>query len=151
MSNQSTKNHVTKIQKTMNQETKYQRVKYQATRGEAIMSRVANAYGFRFARQPRGTGRILNLAAESLFFVEVFGLSSIAMGGAMLLAAAYSHRTQPAEVRIEADVPAGGDDAYMQMFAAGPGCSWYVVPEAGGNVRSCDGQRDASSVEGAGD
>lgn len=115
------------------------------------MSRVANAYGFRFARQPRGSGRILKLAAECLFFVEVFGLSSIAMGGAMLLAAAYSHRTQPAEVRIEADVLVAGDDAYLKMFAAGPACSWYVVPDAGGNVLSCDGQRDASSVEGAGD
>jgi hypothetical protein len=151
MTNQATKNQVTKIQKTMSQATKYQKAKCQATRGEAIMSRVANAYGFRFARQPRGSGRTLNLAAEGLFFVEVFGLSSIAMGGAMLLAAAYSHRTQPAEVRIEADVPAGSDDAYLEMFAGGPGCSWYVVPEAGGNVRSCDGQRNASSVEGAGD
>jgi hypothetical protein len=144
-------NEATKNQATKKQETKYQKTKYQATKGEAMMSRVANAYGFRFARQPRRSGRILNLAAETLFFVEVFGLSSIAMGGAMLLAAAYSQRTRPAEVRIEADVVSGDNDAYLQTFAAGPGCSWYVVPEAGGNVRSCDGERDASPVDGAGD
>jgi len=115
------------------------------------MSRVANAYGFRFGRQPRTSGRMPNLVAESLFFVEVFGLSSIAMGGALLLAAAYPHRTQPTEVRVEAAVLEGGDDAYLQMFAAGPGCSWYTVPDVGGNVRSCDGQKNASSVDGAGD
>ena len=115
------------------------------------MSRVANAYGFLLTRQPRRSGRILNLAAESLFFVEVFGLSSIAMGGAMLLSAAYSDRTQPAEVPVEADVLAGGDDAYLQMFTAGPGCGWYIPPDAGGNARPCDSQRNASSVDGAGD
>ena len=115
------------------------------------MSRVANAYGFLFARQPRRNGRILNLAAEILFFVEVFGLSSIAMGGALLLAAADSHRTQHGEVRVEADVLAGGDDTYLQMFTAGPGCGRYIPPDAGGNARSCDGQRNASSVDGAGD
>jgi hypothetical protein len=151
MNGQAIDNQETKDQKTINQATKYQKTKYQATRGEGIMSRVANAYGFRLAPQPRRSGRIRNLAAESLFFVEVFGLSSIAMGGAMLLAAAYSDRTQPAEVRIEANVLAGGNDAYLQMFAAGPGCSWYIVPSAGGNVRSCDGQRNAASVDGAGD
>jgi hypothetical protein len=151
MTSQATDNQATKKQKPAFQATKYQKTKCRATRGEATMSRVANAYGFRLARQPHRSGRIRNLAAESLFFVEVFGLSSIAMGGAMLLAAAYSHRTQPAEVRVEADVLPGGDDAYLQMFAAGPACSWYIAPGAGGNVRSCDGQRNASPVDGAGD
>jgi hypothetical protein len=151
MTNKATEKQETKKQKTTIQVTKYQKTKYQATRGEAIMSRVANAYGFRFARQPRTSGRMPNLVAETLFFVEVFGLSSIAMGGALLLAAAYPHRTQSAEVRVEAAVLAAGDDTYLQMFAAGPGCNWYTAPEAGGNVRSCDGQRNVSSVDGAGD
>jgi hypothetical protein len=146
---QATNNQATKQQKTTKQETKYQ--DNQATRGEAIMSRVANAYGFLVAHQPRRSGRSLNWAAESLFFVEVFALSSIALGGAMLLAAAYPNRTHPAEVRVEADVVAASDDPYLQMFVTGPGCGWYVLPETEGKVRSCDGRRDASSVEGAGD
>ena len=115
------------------------------------MSRVANPYGFLFARQPRWSGRSLNLVAEGLFFVEVFGLSSIAMGGAILLAAAYPQRTHPAEARIEAGVLAVDDDAYLEMFSAGPGCDWYIRPNAAGSVNSCDGRRNASSVDGAGD
>lgn len=114
------------------------------------MSRVANAYGF-LARQPRRSDSGLNWVAESLFFVEVFSLSSIALGGALLLAAAYPERTHPAEVRVEADVVAGADDPYLRMFAEGPGCGWYVSPNTAGNVRSCDDPTDASSVEGAGD
>jgi hypothetical protein len=145
-SNKKTGNQATKCQKT-----EHQTIKCKTTRGEPIMSRVANAPGFLFARQPRRSGRRLNLAAEILFFVEVFGLSSIAMGGAMLLAAAYPQHTHPAEVRSEANVLAVSDDPYLQMFAAGPGCGWYILPDAATNVRSCDGQRDASSVEGAGD
>jgi hypothetical protein len=151
MNNQETKNQEIKEQKTRNQETKYQTTKCKTTRGEAIMSRVANPYGFLFARQLRWSGRSLNLVAEGLFFVEVFGLSSIAMGGAMLLAAAYPQRTHPAEVRIEADVLAGDDDPYLEMFGAGPGCGWYIRREAAGSVHSCDGRRNASSVDGAGD
>jgi hypothetical protein len=137
-------------QATKCQETEHQTIKCKTTRGEPIMSRVANASGFLFARQPRRSGRRLNLAAEILFFVEVFGLSSIAMGGAMLLAA-YPQHPHPAEVRSEANVLAVSDDPYLQMFATGPGCGWYILPDAATNVRSCDGQRDASSVEGAGD
>ena len=114
------------------------------------MSRVANAYGF-LARQPQRSGSSLNWVAESVFFVEVFALSSIALGGAMFLAAAYPDRTHPAEVPVEADVVAGGDDPYLQMFAEGPGCGWYVPPDTAGNVRSCDDRKDASAVEGAGD
>jgi hypothetical protein len=147
---QATKNQATKQQKTTKQATKYQDTKYHATRGEAIMGRVANAYGF-LARQPRRSDSSLNWVAESLFFVEVFALSSIALGGAMLLAAAYPDRVHPAEVRVEADVVAGGDDPYLQMFAEGPGCGWYVSSDTGGNVPSCDDLSDASSVEGAGD
>ncbi|HXW27883.1 MAG TPA: hypothetical protein VEK55_00860, partial [Xanthobacteraceae bacterium] len=119
MRNKVTEKQETKKQKSIIQATKYQKTKCQAARGEAIMSRVANAYGFRFARQRRTSGRMPNLVAESLFFVEVFGLSTIAMGGALLLAAAYPQRTQPTEVRVEAAVLEGGDDAYLQMFAAG--------------------------------
>ena len=115
------------------------------------MSRVANAYGFLLARQPRWSDRSLNLVAESLFFLEVFGLSSIAMGGAMLLAAAYPQRTHPTEVRIEADVLAGDDDPYLEMLAVGPGCSWYIPPDVARNVDSCDSRKNASSVDGAGD
>jgi hypothetical protein len=70
-------------------------------------------------------------------------LSSIAMGGAMVLAAAYPHGTRPTEAHISADVLAGGNDAYLQMFAAGPGRGWYILPCAvykdHGNGRSCDG------------
>jgi hypothetical protein len=155
MDNQATENQETKKQKTRNQAIKYQEAecqttKFKAIRGEAIMSRVANASGFLLARQPGRSGRRLNLAAEILFFVEVFGLSSIAMGGALLLAAAYPQQTHPAEVGTEADVLAASDDPYLEMFAAGPGCGWYILPDAASNVRSCGGQRNAT-VDGAGD
>ena len=109
------------------------------------MSRVANACGFLFAHQPRRNGRGLRLLAEGLFFVEVFGLSSIAMGGAMLLGAVYPHRTRPTEVHIGTDVLAAGNDRYLQMFAAGPGCGWYILP--GAAALSCDGQRNPPSAD----
>jgi hypothetical protein len=147
---QATKNQETKQQKTTEQETKCQDTKYHATRGEAIMSRVANTYGF-LARQPRRSGSSVNWVAEGLFFVEVFALSSIALGGAMLLAAAYPDRAHPTEVRVVTDIVADGDDPYLKMFAEGPGCGWYVPPDTAGSVRSCDDQKDASAVQGAGD
>ena len=68
------------------------------------MSRVANTYGF-LARQPRRSGSV-NWVAEGLFFVEVFALSSIALGGAMLLAAAYSDRAHPTQLGVVTDVVA---------------------------------------------
>jgi hypothetical protein len=115
------------------------------------MSRVANACGFLFAHQPPRTGHGPDLAAECLFFVEVFGLSTIAIGGAMLLGAACPHRTRPIEVNIGADLLAAANDPYLQMFAAGPGCEWYIPPGAVGNVSSCDGQRNAPSADWAGE
>jgi hypothetical protein len=75
---------------------------------------------------------------------------AISMGGAMLLGAAYPDRTHPTEAHIEADVLAGGNDPYLQMLAAGPGCNWYIPPGGAGNVRSCDGQRNAPSADPAG-
>jgi hypothetical protein len=110
-----------------------------------------NTRGFPFAHQPYWSPRGLSFVAESLFFLKVFGLSSIAMGGAMLLSAASPHWTRPTEVPIGADVPEGSDDPYLKVFAAGPGCVWYVRPHAVGDARSCDGQRSALWENRAGD
>jgi hypothetical protein len=146
----TSKQQKTKKQNNKKQQSKKQNTKYHATRGEAIMSRVVNAYGF-LARQPRRSGSSVNWVAEGLFFVEVFALSSIALGGAMLLAAAYPDRAHPTEVRVVTDVVADGDDPYLKMFAEGPGCGWYLPPDTAGSVRSCDDQKDASAAQGAGD
>ena len=97
------------------------------------------------------TGRGLSFVAESLFFLKVFGLSSIAMSGAMVLSAASAHWTRPTDVRIGARVLESSDDPYLKVFAAGPGCDWYVPPDGTGNVPLCDGQRNAPLEDRAGD
>jgi hypothetical protein len=116
------------------------------------MSRVVvSTPGFPFAHQPYRSARGLSFMAESLFFLKVFGLSSMAMGGAMLLSAASAHGTRPTDVRFGAGVLESSDDPYLKVFAAGPGCDWYVPLDGTGNVRSSDGQRNAPLEDRAGD
>ena len=65
--------------------------------------------------------------ARALFFLEVFGLAVLAMGGAMVLAAAP-------QVREAAPAISQGleryNDNYLELFAKGPGRGWYVVGHA---------------------
>jgi hypothetical protein len=66
-----------------------------------------------------------NWLAAIVFFLEVFGLASIAMGGAMVLAAAGRvHEVMPPVVSVAAQ---GYEDNYLEMFAKGPGRGWYVL------------------------
>jgi len=113
------------------------------------MSRVVSTHGFPVAYQPHRGPRGLSFVAESLFFLKVFGLSSIAMGGAMLLSAASAHWTRPTDVRIGARLLESSDDPYLKVFAGGPGCDWYVPQD--GNLRTCDGQRNAPLEDRTGD
>ena len=65
--------------------------------------------------------------AATVFFLEVFGLASVAMGGAMVLAAAPQVRqTEPAV----SDIAEGYNDTYLESFAKGPGRGWYVLGHA---------------------
>ena len=115
------------------------------------MIRVVSAHGFPFTPSPYRSPRGLSFVAESLFFLKVFGLSSIAMGGAMLLSATSAHWTSPSDRRTVGKALESSDDPYLKVFAAGPGCDWYVPPDGTGNVPSCDGQRNAPLEDRAGD
>jgi hypothetical protein len=65
--------------------------------------------------------------ARALFFLEVFGLAVLAMGGAMVLAVAPQFReTTPAI----SQAPQGYNDNYLELFAKGPGQGWYVLGHA---------------------
>jgi hypothetical protein len=65
--------------------------------------------------------------ASALFFLEVFGLAVVVMGGAMVLAAAPQVRqTEPAV----SDIAEGYNDTYLESFAKGPGRDWYVLGHA---------------------
>ena len=65
--------------------------------------------------------------AATVFFLEVFGLASVAMGGAMVLAAAPQVRqTEPAV----SDIAEGYNDTRLESFAKGPGRGWYVLGHA---------------------
>jgi hypothetical protein len=84
------------------------------------------SYESRVARgdQPVRRPRAGNWRASALFFLEVFGLAVVVMGGAMVLAAAPQGReTTPAV----SDVPQGYNDTYLESFAKGPGRDWYVL------------------------
>jgi len=74
---------------------------------------------------PTRRRRTQSWLAKALFFLEVFGLAVLVMGGAMVLAAApeVSETTPPA-------VSQGYNDAYLELFAKGPGRDWYVLGHA---------------------
>jgi hypothetical protein len=87
-------------------------------------SRVAR--GDQPARQRR-TGSWYSRWASALFFLEIFGLAVVVMGGAMVLAAAPQVRqTAPAVSHIAE----GYNDTYLESFAKGPGRDWYVLGHA---------------------
>lgn len=65
--------------------------------------------------------------AATVFFLEVFGLASVAMGGAMVLAAPRVHEVMPPAVSVAAQ---GYNDSYLELFAKGAGRGWYVLGEA---------------------
>jgi len=113
------------------------------------MIRVVSAHGFPFTPQPYRSPRGLSFVAESLFFLKVFGLSSIAMGGAMLLSATSAHWTWPTDLRTVGTLE-GSDDPYLKIFAAGPGCDWYIPPDEARNVRSCGRTKSSLSEDWAG-
>jgi hypothetical protein len=78
--------------------------------------------------QPARQRRPPSWLAATVFFLEVFGLASIAMGGAMVLAAAPRvHEVMPPAVSVAAQ---GYEDNYLEMFAKGPGRGWYVLGQA---------------------
>ena len=78
--------------------------------------------------QPAGRRRSRSWRAGALFFLEVFGLAVVVMGGAMVLAAAPRvHDVMPPAVSVAAQ---GYNDNYLEMFAKGPGRGWYVLGEA---------------------
>src|SRR5215469_3343591 len=65
--------------------------------------------------------------ARILFFLEVFGLAVLAIGGAMMLAAApHIRETTPAI----SQAPQAYNDNYLELFAKGPGRGWYVLGHA---------------------
>jgi len=65
--------------------------------------------------------------ASALFFLEVFGLAVVLMGGSMVLAAAPQvHETTPAVTQAAQ----GYNDTYLELFAKGPGRDWYVLGQA---------------------
>jgi hypothetical protein len=83
-------------------------------------------YGSRVAcgSRPARRRRTRSWRASALFFLEVFGLAVVLMGGAMVLAAApQGGATTPAV----SDVPQGYNDTYLESFAKGPGRGWYVL------------------------
>jgi hypothetical protein len=65
--------------------------------------------------------------ASVLFFLEVFGLAVVLMGGAMVLAAAPEVRETATAV---SQVAQGYNDTYLESFAKGPGRDWYVLGHA---------------------
>jgi len=68
--------------------------------------------------------RTPNWRASALFFLEVFGLAVVVMGGSMVLAGAPQVReTTPAV----SQVAQGYNDTYLELFAKGPGRDWYVL------------------------
>jgi hypothetical protein len=74
--------------------------------------------------QPARRRRTRNWRASALFFLEVFGLAVVVMGGSMVLAAAPQVReTTPAV----SHVAQGYNDTYLELFAQGPGRDWYVL------------------------
>jgi hypothetical protein len=88
----------------------------------AYESKVAS--GGQPARRRGSRGR---RGASALFFLEVFGLAVVLMGGAMVLAAAPEVReTTPAV----SHVAHGYNDTYLELFAKGPGRDWYVLGPA---------------------
>lgn len=77
--------------------------------------------------QPARRRRTANWRASALFFLEVFGLAVVVMGGSMVLAAAPQVReTAPAV----SHVTQGYNDTYLELFAQGPGRDWYVLGQA---------------------
>jgi hypothetical protein len=78
--------------------------------------------------QPARQRRTPSWLAATIFFLEVFGLASVAMGGAMVLAAAPRvQEVMPPSVSVAAP---GYNDNYLEMFAKGPGRGWYVLGQA---------------------
>jgi hypothetical protein len=65
--------------------------------------------------------------ASVLFFLEVFGLAVVVMGGAMVLAAAPQ---VPEATPVVSHAPQRYNDAYLDLFAKGPGRGWYVPGQA---------------------
>ena len=72
------------------------------------------------AKRPRTPG----WRASALFFLEVFGLAVVVMGGSMVLAAAPQVRETAPTVSHSAQ---GYNDTYLELFAKGPGRGWYVI------------------------
>jgi hypothetical protein len=77
--------------------------------------------------QPARERQISSWRASALFFLEIFGLAVLLMGGSMVLAAAPQvHETMPAV----SQVAQGYNDTYLELFAKGPGHDWYVLGQA---------------------
>ena len=114
------------------------------------MIRVVSAHGFPFTPQSYRSPRGLSFVAESLFFLKVFGLSSIAMGGAMLLSATSAHWTWPTDLRTVGKALESSDDPYLKIFAAGPGYDWYIPTDEAGHMRSCDRKKSSLPEDWAG-
>ena len=85
-------------------------------------------YESRVARsdQPIKRRRTRSWLAKTLFFLEIFGLAVLMMGGAMVLAAAPGETAPPAA----SHAAQGYNDAYLELFAKGPGRDWYVLGHA---------------------
>ena len=77
--------------------------------------------------QPAGRQRTPSWRASALFFLEVFGLAVVVMGGSMVLAAAPQVREPTSVVSHLAQ---GYDDTYLDLFANGPGRGWYVLGQS---------------------
>jgi hypothetical protein len=71
--------------------------------------------------------RTRSWGASALFFLEVFGLAVLVMGGAMVLAAAHQQGREPPAV---SNIAQGYNDTYLESFAKGPGRGWYVLGNA---------------------
>lgn len=84
-------------------------------------------YSSNIARHERQVAqrRALSWFAAAVFFLEVFGLASLAMGGALVLATAP--RIHEAVVPAISDVAPAYNDTYLEAFANGPGRGWYVL------------------------
>jgi hypothetical protein len=77
--------------------------------------------------QPARRRRTPSWRASALFFLEVFALAVVVMGGSLVLAAAPQVReTTPAVSRVAQ----GYNDTYLELFAKGPGRDWYVLGHA---------------------
>lgn len=77
---------------------------------------------------PPASGRQTRGWRGVLFFLEVFGLAVVVMGGAMVLAAAHQQGREP--MPAVSHVAQGYDDTYLESFAKGPGRGWYVLGNA---------------------